>query len=140
MIKLGCRVALLAAVASFASPPADAAGALVVGSTSDLKDGIAVGSAINHGTAEEAQAAALKVCREYKPAPKAAAVCRLVETFTGQCFAFSFDPKPGTSGVGWAVAPTKAEAEQRAVEVCKTAAGASRRDFCKVEQSNCDTK
>jgi len=140
MIKSGCLVTLLAAVALSASPPARAAGALVIGSTPDLKDGIAVGSAINHGTAEEAQAAALKVCREYKPAPKAAAMCRLVETFTGACFAFSFDPKPGTPGVGWAIAETKAEAEQRAVDNCKAVAGASRRDFCKIEQSNCDTK
>jgi Domain of unknown function (DUF4189) len=139
-MQLGCLVTLLAAAAICANAPAGAAGALVVGSTSDLKDGIAVGSAINHGTAEEAQAAALKVCREYKPAPKAAAVCRLVETFSGQCFAFSFDPKPGASGVGWAIAASKTEAEQRAVDNCKAVAGARRRDFCKIEQSNCDTR
>src|SRR5712671_1709950 len=98
MIKSGCIFALLAAALA-ASPPAGAAGALAVGSTSDVsKDGIAVGTSINYDTAEEARAAALKRCREYKPAPKAAAMCQSVGTFKSECYAVSFDPKPGRLG------------------------------------------
>lgn len=139
MIKLGCVFALLAAVAG--SSPAGAAGALAVGSTSDVsKDGIAVGTSINYDTPEEARSAALKRCREYKPAPKAAAMCQSVGTFTGECYAVSFDPKAGTPGAGWAIASTKALAEERALENCKATAGATRRDFCRIEESKCDEK
>ena len=57
-----------------ASSPAGADGALAVGSTSDVvKDGIAVGATTNYQIPEEAEQAALERCRNYKPAPKAAA-------------------------------------------------------------------
>jgi hypothetical protein len=141
MIKFGCFFALLAAVALSASSPAGAAGALAVGSTSDVsKDGIAVGTSINYDTPEEARAAALKRCREYKPAPKAAAMCQSVGTFRGECYAVSFDPKAGTPGAGWAIASTKDLAEERALENCKATAGANRREFCRIEESKCDEK
>ena len=137
MIKLGCVFALLAAVAG--SSPAGAAGALAVGSTSDVsKDGIAVGTSINYDTPEEARSAALKRCREYKPAPKAAAMCQSVGTFKSECYAVSFDPKAGTPGAGWAIAPTKELAEERALANCQVTAGEDRRDFCKIEESKCD--
>ena len=140
MIKSGCIFGLLAAALA-ASSPAGAAGALAVGSTSDVsKDGIAVGTSINYNTAEEARSAALKRCREYKPAPKAAAMCQSVGTFKSECYAVSFDPKPGTPGAGWAIASTKVLAEERALENCKATAGGSRRDFCRIEESKCDEK
>lgn len=131
------------ALASFAivcaSAPARADGALAVGSTSDVaKDGIAVGTSINYTSANDARDAALKRCREYKPAPKAAAMCQSVGTFKGECYAVSFDPKAGTPGAGWAIASTKALAEERALENCKATAGANRRDSCKIEESKCD--
>jgi Domain of unknown function (DUF4189) len=136
MIKLGCVFALLAVAAS---SPAGAAGALAVGSTSDVsKDGIAVGTSINYKTASEAEQASLKRCRDYKPAPKAAAQCRSVGTFRGECYAVSFDPKEGTPGAGWAIASTKALAEERAIANCQITAGDGRRDFCRIEESKCD--
>jgi hypothetical protein len=138
MIRLGCCVALIA-VAAAANAPARADGALAVGSTSDVaKDGIAVGTSINYKTADEAAQAALRRCRDYKPAPKAAAQCRSVGTFRGECYAVSFDPKEGTPGAGWAIAATKELAEQRAIANCQTTAGEGRRDFCRIEESKCD--
>jgi hypothetical protein len=128
----------MATVAMFAGP-ASADGALAVGSTSDVaKDGIAVGTSINYKTAEEAREAALRRCRDYKPAPKAAAQCRSVGTFRGECYAVSFDPKAGTPGAGWAIASTKDNAEERALENCKATAGPGRADFCRIEESKCD--
>ncbi len=138
MMKLGYVVAL-AAIAAVATSPATADGALVVGSTSDVaRDGIAIGTSINYKTADEAEQAALQRCRNYKPAPKAAAQCRSVGTFRGECYAISFDPKEGTPGAGWAIAATKELAEQRAVANCQITAGEGRRDFCRVEESKCD--
>lgn len=132
-------IALIAIVAASASAPAGADGALAVGSTSDVaKDGIAVGTSINYNTSDEARDAALKRCHEYKPAPKAAALCQPVGTFKGECYAVSFDPKAGTPGAGWAIAATKALAEERALANCKATAGADRRDFCRIEESKCD--
>jgi len=138
MFKLGC-VPALALAAVLASSPARADGALAVGSTSDvIKDGIAVGTSINYKTADEAVQAALERCRNFKPAPKAAALCQSVGSFRGECYAVSFDPKPGTPGAGWAIAPTKEVAEQRAMTNCKITAGDGRAEFCKIEESKCD--
>ena len=139
MVKFGSFVALIAIATAVASSPAGADGALAVGSTADVaKDGIAVGTSINYKTAAEARDAALKRCKDYKPAPKAAALCRSVGTFRGECYAVSFDPKPGTPGAGWAIASTKDLAEERALENCKTTAGADRQDACRIEESKCD--
>ncbi len=138
MIKTGCVVALIGVVA-VASSPGRADGALAVGSTADVaKDGIAIGTSINYKSADEALEAALKRCRDYKPAPKAAAQCRSVGTFRGECYAVSFDPKAGTPGAGWAIAGTKALAEERALANCQITAGEGRRDFCRIEESKCD--
>jgi hypothetical protein len=135
MIKLGCAIAVVV----MAGAAARADGALVVGSTADVaKDGIAIGTSINYKSPEEADAAALERCRNYKPAPKAAAQCRSVGTFKGECYAISFDPKDGTPGAGWAIAATKALAEQRAMANCQITAGEGRRDFCRIEESKCD--
>jgi hypothetical protein len=135
MIKLGCAIAVVV----MAGAAARADGALVVGSTADVaKDGIAIGTSVNYKTPEEADAAALERCRNYKPAPKAAAQCRSVGTFKGECYAISFDPKDGTPGAGWAIAATKAVAEQRATANCQITAGEGRRDFCRIEESKCD--
>jgi Domain of unknown function (DUF4189) len=139
MIRFGCAFALIAMAAVSLDTPAGANGAIAVGSTANvIKDGIAIGTAINYQSADEAREAALKRCREYKPAPKAAALCLSVGTFKGECYAISFDPEPGTPGAGWAIAATKETAEDRALENCKTTAGASRQDFCKIAESKCD--
>jgi uncharacterized protein (DUF1501 family) len=132
-------VSALLAAAALAASPARADGALAVGSTSDvIRDGIAVGTSVNYKTADEALDAAMQRCRNYKPAPKAAALCQSVGTFKGECYAVSFDPKAGTPGAGWAIAPTKALAEERAMTNCQITAGANRAEFCKIEESNCD--
>jgi hypothetical protein len=139
MVKFGSFVALIAIAAVSASGPAGADGALAVGSTADVaKDGIAVGTSINYKTAAEARDAALRRCKDYKPAPKAAAQCRSVGTFRGECYAVSFDPKPGTPGAGWAIASTKDLAEERALENCKYTAGEGRRDSAGSKRSKCD--
>lgn len=132
-------IALTAVAALAASPHAGADGALAIGSTADVAhDGIAVAAAINFKTPEEATEAALQSCRNFKSAPKAAATCQSVGTFKGQCYAISFDPRRGVPGaVGWAIAATKAQAEQQALAKCKAAA-ASRGAFCKIQESKCD--
>jgi hypothetical protein len=130
---------LLAAVQGM-TPVARAEGALAVGASGNFaKDGFAVGGAIDKATKQDAIDQALATCRKYEGAPKMAAICRIVATFRRECFAINFDPKPGTPGVGWAVGPTKAAAEERALAACQTTAGAARRKFCKLEQSFCDT-
>jgi hypothetical protein len=139
MMKFAGIIALTAIAALAASAPAGADGALAIGSTPDVAhDGIAIGTAINQTTPEEATEAALQSCRGYKDAPKAAAMCQSVGTFKGECYAISFDPRRGMPGaVGWAIAATKAQAEELALAKCKTA-GAGRRPLCKIEESKCD--
>jgi hypothetical protein len=132
-------VVLLAALYG-ASGPAMSEGALAVGASGNVaKDGIALGGAIDKPTKEAAIAQALETCRKYQGAPKMAALCRIVATFRRECFATAYDPDPGTPGVGWAIGPDKATAEERALAACQATAGAARRQFCKASQSFCDT-
>lgn len=133
--------AVIAALLPFASAggPAVAEGALAVGSTARIdRDGIAVGTAINYETIEEARDAALQQCREYRPAPKAANRCKIVATFKDQCYGVAFDPKAGTPGAGWAIALTQSMAEQRALDQCRATAGKSRKKFCSIIEAKCD--
>lgn len=128
-VALGCLLATGAAVAE---------GALAIGSTGNVsKDGIAYGGAYNHATRQDAIDAAIATCRKWK-APKAAARCELVTTFTRECYAVANDPKAGTPGTGWATANDKETAGQRALAACRATAGPGRREFCVVDQSNCD--
>lgn len=116
-----------------------AEGALAMGSTGNVsRDGIAYGGAYNYGTRDAAMAEALAKCRAFQGAPKAIARCKVVSTFRQTCYAVANDPKAGTPGTGWATAPTKEAASQRALEECQATAGRDRRDQCVVDQSNCD--
>ena len=120
--------------------PAAPEGALAVGASGNVaKDGIALGGAIDKPTKQAAIDQALETCRKFQGAPKMAALCRIVATFTRECFATAYDAKAGTPGVGWAVGPNKEAAEERALAACQATAGASRRKFCKGSQSFCDT-
>ena len=118
-------------------------GALAVGETGDVaKDGIAMGTSWNYGSADEANNAALANCHKWKDkgAPKAADLCRVIGTYHNECYAVSLDPKPGTPGAGWAIAGDKETAEQRALAHCKLTAGSDREKFCEVSESNCDSR
>ena len=123
------------------TPAALAEGAIAIGSSGNFaKDGFAFGGAINKSSTDEASEQALATCKKYEGAPKMAAICRVVMTFSRECYALAFDPKPGTPGVGWAIADDKVKAEERALKNCEVSAGAGRRDFCKVNQSYCDAR
>jgi hypothetical protein len=130
--------AIAAAAFVMASDAATAEGALAIGSTGNVtKDGIAYGGAYNHPNRQSAVDAAIATCRKWN-APKAAARCELVATFTRECYAVANDPKAGTPGTGWATGRDKDTAGQRALAACRATAGRDRRDFCVVDQSNCD--
>ena len=133
--------AILCVAAHAGTPAALAEGAIAIGASGNFaKDGFAFGAAINKASTAEANQQALETCRKYTGAPKMAAICRVVMRFSRECYALSFDPKPGTPGVGWATADDKVKAEERALKNCEVSAGAGRRDFCKVNQSYCDTQ
>ena len=132
-------VALALPLAAICTPAAPH-GALAVGSTGNVsKDGIAVGRAINHKTLDAAKEAAIRDCTAYQPAPKSAKFCRLVGSFTKECYAVAVDPQVGTPGAGWAIAADIEVAEQRAIDACGATAGKGRAQFCWVEESECDT-
>jgi hypothetical protein len=137
-------VALILAVSLIGPKPSAAEGALAIGTTGNVaEDGIAVGHAVNYLTREQAVASALFYCRgknNHRIAPKAVPFCEIVGTFKRQCTASALDPANRTPGAGWATAATKEEAESQALANCQAVAGASRREFCKVTMSDCDTK
>jgi len=137
--KFASKLAAIVAVAFLLAPDAATSeGALAVGSTGQVtKDGIAYGGAYNHPTRQSAIDAAIATCRKWK-APKAAARCELVATFKRECYAVANDPKAGTPGTGWATGNDKETANQRALAACRATAGRDRRDYCVVDQSNCD--
>ncbi len=139
MSMSGIRLAALAVATLLLTPDAATSeGALAIGSTGNVtKDGIAYGGAYNHASRQSAIDAAIATCRKWN-APKAAARCELVATFRRECYAVANDPKAGTPGTGWATGRDKATADQRALAACRATAGQDRRDFCVVDQSNCD--
>lgn len=122
------------------TPAALAEGAIAIGASGNFaKDGFAFGAAINKASTADANQQALETCRKYTGAPKMAAICKVVMTFSQECYALAFDPKAGTPGVGWSISDDKLKAEERAQKNCEVTAGPGRRDFCKVNQSACDT-
>ena len=107
--------------------------ALAVGITSNPREGIAQGSSRNATTDAEARADAMRACRRYKEAPKAALACRMISSAKTGCVAFAFDPKSDSSGMGWALSENKEAAERRALANCRTAAPKGREQFCAIE-------
>lgn len=137
--------ALMAAAIHLLPKVAVAAGALAVATSGDVaKDGIAMAGAVNKPSTDEAMTEALKLCRDYRPSSggwdeaKMAKACRIVVTFNRGCYATAFDPEVGTPGAGWSVGRDKATAELRALNVCRAAAGESRRTFCTINVVDCD--
>lgn len=113
-------------------------GALAVGSTGDVvRDGIAFGMVVDEPKATAA-ATALKRCRTFK-ARAAAERCNVVATFSGECFAVAYDPKPGTPGAGWGIGRDQTTANGKAIAMCEETAGAERQGYCRVESAGCDT-
>lgn len=126
---------------SLAPNAASANGALALGSSGNLaKDGFAFGASVNQSTQQAASDQALATCRGYAGAPKMAAICKIIMTFSEQCYALVFDPKAGMPGTGWALGADVKAAVQKATSMCQSTAGASRRNFCELDQAACDFK
>lgn len=130
--------AIATAVLLGAAAPVLADGAVAVGSTGDVvKDGIAFGMVVNEPK-ETAADTAVARCRTFK-ARAAAERCKVVATFSGECFAVAYDPQPGTPGAGWGVGPDQASANRKAIAMCEESAGAGRKGQCQVKSAACDT-
>jgi Domain of unknown function (DUF4189) len=139
------KAALLLGIVAFALAPVAAQpvwawGAVAVGTTGDLaKAGFAFGGAVDQPSEDAAKTAAVEVCRKFGGAPKIAALCKVIRTFRHQCYSLVFDPQPGMPGTAWAFAADRSRAERQARADCRKSAGASRRKFCKLNQTYCDT-
>ena len=142
MKKIGIVLfALTLAAPLIGSNPGAAEGALAIGTTGNVaNDGIALGTGYNYATRQGAIDRALAECRGRTDAPKATPFCQIVGTFTRQCAATALDPKAGTPGAGWAIAASQQKANSQALANCRATAGANRRQFCKVDTSECDTR
>jgi hypothetical protein len=80
---------------------------------------------------------AIMRCRTFK-ARAAAERCKVVATFSRECFAVAYDPQPGTPGAGWGIGPDQDTANRKAIAMCEETAGPGRKGFCKVETGGCD--
>lgn len=130
----------LSVLAALTSPVA-ADGALAVGiSDNPSKDGFVYGGVVESKDAGAARESAMNSCRTAKVdnTEKVKKLCKIVAEFNDRCYAFAFDPKIGTPGVGWAIAKTKDEAEKQAIDNCKAKSSRERAGFCAVEKSGCD--
>jgi hypothetical protein len=118
-----------------------AEGALAVGMTFQLTDdGIAVGAVVNSSDREKAEQVALEQCRGFKGAPKAVPNCVVIANFRRACYAVAFDPSTKEPGYGYAIAPTKALAEARAIALCKMRSREERKSACALDLTNCDER
>jgi Domain of unknown function (DUF4189) len=138
---LGAMLALAGAHLLVAGA-AVADGAVAVGSTGDVvKHGIAFGMVVDEPKDKAAQIA-LARCRAFVKGSSAEAVaqCKVVATFSRECFAVAYDPQPATPGAGWGVGKDQIEANQKAMKMCEATAGPERGKFCKIESAGCDSK
>jgi len=150
MRNLTALAALTILIAALATGQASAAGAVAIGvAPGGAAQGYASGYEVNDPDIDTAKADALAQCK--KPQANvsgtaansgtlaAQAKCEVVATFANKCYAQALDPKDGTPGVGWAVADTQEDADNQAMAMCRSTAGADRRSFCKVFSRACDT-
>ena len=121
--------------------PARAEGVLAVGITKDVaKDGFVIGYSVNKATLDEARARAMSSCRgaPVENAEAAKKECKVVAEFRDKCVAIADDPKNGTTGFGWAVAASRAEALSQALDMCKKASNKARASYCRAAHASCD--
>ena len=129
---------LAAAALAGAAPRAWAEGAIAMGTTGNVvRDGIAFGLVVNEPK-DQAGAKAIERCRTFQ-ARAAAERCKVVATFSQQCYAVAYDPQPGTPGAGWGIGNDQLAANQKAVAMCEEAAGPARKGYCEVASAGCDT-
>jgi uncharacterized protein DUF4189 len=115
-----------------------AAGAVVEGiAPGGAQNGYSIGFNVNSANENAAKKSAMAACKTQgnKASQKE---CRVVKTFVDQCVTATQDPKPGTPGVGWAVKPTKQEADAEALSHCRDTAGKERQDYCTDSTTKCD--
>jgi hypothetical protein len=120
--------------------PAGAAGAIAVGvAPGGAQRGFSFAMNADRTTEADARQDALSGCRKSKESnDRARARCTVAGTFTNQCGSVAMDPKDGTPGVGWAIAPDSAAAERQALASCEGTAGPGRAGSCKVSATRCD--
>jgi hypothetical protein len=137
----GIQVLLaIASIAAGLSPPESLAeGALAIGHPVDVaKDGFAFGLSYNYATQADAEANALRLCRNAKATKKSRSLCTVIENYSNRCMAVAIDPADGTPGVGWGGGDNLGEAESEALFECRSTAGPDRQGACQVSVSDCD--
>lgn len=132
-------IGLLLGALAFAGR-ADADGAIAIGLPADVaKDGVAFGWVVEATTRQNAEREALKQCHEFREATESTrALCAVMRAFKNECVVIAMDPEAGTSGIGWAILPTRAAAETKAMADCRATAGRAREKFCQVAIARCD--
>jgi hypothetical protein len=130
------RVLCLLALAMLSSRLSWGHGALAIGMPdSAATHGFSIGFSWNIPTLDIARVDALRACLNLTTASaRARGLCRVVTTFSRQCFSVATD-HPGGGGWGWAVKSTIAEAEMSALSSCKSTVKQS----CLIAASRCDT-
>jgi hypothetical protein len=120
------------------SSPCVAAGAVALGLPADVaRVGFAAGHALNAADFDSARQTAIDGCHKSDGASVAAKkLCKVVATFSNQCYAIAIDPKDGTPGVGWAIAESQELADKQAIGQCRSTAGSARAGFCKISSAN----
>jgi hypothetical protein len=131
-------VLILFAFVVFCPNTGSADGALAVALPPDVvKQGFAYGYVTDYPDANQADAQALKKCRD-TTIDGVRPLCEVIQDFKNQCVAVAMDPQAGTPGVGWSVAPDLHTAESQALSKCETTAGPGRRAACAIDHSSCD--
>ena len=105
-----------------------------------MKHGIAFGMVANEPK-EKAADLALARCKAFVKGSSVEATlrCKVVATFSRECFAVAYDPQPATPGAGWGVGKDQNDANLNAMKMCEATAGPARAKFCQVESGGCDT-
>src|SRR5262245_61362801 len=95
---------------------AHAFGALAWSEVVHPLDAAAVGAKVKAPTEAEAIREAMRDCNDARREFEARGECKILATFTGQCFAVAMTSR--APGRGWGVATSKREAERAALSMC----------------------
>ncbi len=126
------KFAIGAAMTLTLSSTAHAWGALAIAQEGNMI--IGTGGGTGFASESIARETALKDCAGQVRKRRMKTPCRVVETFRRQCLTLAHtDTAPGH---GWALGATAAEADRKALEICRATPG--RVGACKIVGSDCD--
>ncbi len=132
-------ITLSLCAAALSAAPAGADGAIAMGQTDSISaNGLAFGAHYNDFDPSRIAVQAMAECTLSPASDTAHKACKIIGTFSDQCFSLAQDSKTAPHGVGLSLAENRKRADILAMEQCRKMAGAATAKACAVLRGGCD--